>query len=99
MPDEDINYKSELSEITITSIRESVQSKLQDQKTGYNSILEAFSVSDCLHATAIRSMINKEMLVVDTLVEFYTQLLEMMEGTRNDIEKTEDVFGVPHLTN
>lgn len=97
MPNENIKYKSDLSKVSVTTIRYNIQSELEDKKTEYDSILESFTISECMQATAIRAMVEKEKELLETLIEFYTQILLMIENAGIDIDETEDAFSVPHL--
>lgn len=99
MPDKDIDYKSSLVISAIEVIRSDIESKLKDSKTEYDTILESFSTSECLQATAVRAFLAKEKEVIDALVDFYTRLLHMIEDAGNDLEATESSYSSPHLTN
>lgn len=92
MPDENIKYKSETAKTTITAVRDTVQSGLEDKKTKYDDILNNFNISECMQATSLRSMIGKEKDVVDALISLYIQMLTMLENASNDIDTTEQTY-------
>ncbi len=92
MPDENVKYKSEATKTTITTIRDAVQSGLEDKKIKYDDILNNFNVSECMQATSLRAMISKEKDVVDAMAGFYKQLLTMLENASNDIDITEQTY-------
>lgn len=92
MPKENIKYQSETAQTTITALRDIVQNELQNKKTRYDEILNSFVVSDCMQATSLRSMLNKEKEVVDALASIYTQMLAMLENAGNDIDSTEHTY-------
>lgn len=50
-----------------------------------------------MQATELRTMINKEKEVVDTLINFYMELLLMLENAGKDIDTTEQKFSGQHL--
>ena len=93
-----IQYKETISRAMVNLIRNDIQDMLQDKKTEYDNLLGAFVTSECMHATAVRSMIAKEKDMVDVLINFYTQLLQMIENASRDIEKTEEDYSKSHLT-
>lgn len=97
MPDKDINYKSELSSVTIASIKADVQSKLNARLTEYDNILASFSISQCAQATAVRNMILKEKEIINALESFYTNLLTMLQNAGKDLERTEGVYNSSHI--
>lgn len=97
MPDVDIKYESDASKVTVSSIRAKIQSKLESKKEEYDSILGAFSNSECMQATAVRTMIEEEKKVVDVLIAFYMESLLAIENAGQDIDETEKTFSVSHL--
>ncbi len=92
MPDENIKYKGDVTKATITALRDVIQSGLVDKKSKYDEILNNFIVSECMQATAFRGMINKEKEIAETIAEFYTQMLTMLENASNDIDATEHTY-------
>lgn len=98
MPDENIKFEHGKSTATISSIREDIESKLNDKKTEYDSILAGFTVSEGMQAEALRSMIAKEKDTVSAIVSFYKRLLLMLESAGNAINKTEKAYSTTHLT-
>ena len=99
MPDNNINFNSESTKVKIQTVKNDIQTKLANRTTDYDTVLTSFAVSECMQATAVRSLIEKEKELVDALVSFYTNLLLMLEEAGNDIDETETTYSSSHLTN
>lgn len=99
MASENIKFNSNTTVAKIALISTDLKSKLTDKKTEYDNILAAFSVSECMQATAMRNMIAKEKEFLDEMVNFYTELLIMLKNASGDINKTEQEYSSSGLTN
>lgn len=97
MPDTNIKFEVNVSEISILSIRADVKNKLEEKIAEYDKLIRDFTDSECMHASAIRNMLANEKVMVNNLIEFYNQLLNMLENAGDCIEKTEDAFSMTHL--
>ncbi|MBD5474807.1 MAG: hypothetical protein HDR17_02310 [Lachnospiraceae bacterium] len=97
MPKENIKYKCAVVTGSIALGHLLIQSGLENRLTEYDNILAGFSVSDSMHAEALRDMIKKEKALLETIISFYKQMLDMLQNASRDLEKTEQDYSSSHV--
>ncbi len=97
MPKENINYKGVVVATGIAAGYMLIQSGLENKLPEYDNILTGFSVSSSIHAEALRSMIEKEKARLNATIDFYKQLLDMLQSASRDLEKTEQDYSSSHV--
>lgn len=97
MPKENIKYKGAVVAANIAVGYILIQSGLEIRLSEYDSILAGFSVSSSMHAEALRSMIEKEKARLNATIDFYKQLLDMLQSASRDLEKTEQAYSSSHV--
>lgn len=97
MPKENIKYKGATVATSIAIGYMLIQSGLENRMTEYDNILAGFSVSNSMHAEALRSMIEKEKTLLEASINFYKQLLDMLQSASKDLEKTEQEYSSSHV--
>lgn len=94
----DIKYSKGVVERKTRLIEIKIENLLAKKAEVYDRIITAFCLSDCEQATAVREELGKEKEVLNTIVEFYTELVTMVHNASKDVEETEDGYGKNHVT-
>lgn len=97
MPKENIKYKGAVVATGIAAGYMLIQSGLVNKLPEYDNILAGFNVSSSMHAEALRSMIEKEKACLNATIDFYKQLLDMLQSASRDLEKTEQDYSSSHV--
>ncbi len=98
MPETNIKYQKGIVDTKATEIESDIQSLLTDKQSEYEQILAAFSISQCDQATALREEIEKEKVFLESIADFYTQMMTMIRKASKDMDKVEDNYAKTHVT-
>lgn len=98
MADVNIKYQKGMVLGKMLVIKKDIESMLIDKAAEYDKILEDFAVSQCDHATELRNQIMLEKNAVNTMADFYQELVLMIGKASNDLDLVEKHYATAHVS-